>query len=197
LGRLSSIVLVLDPMVAPDEVATPTIGPSASPDEVIGQLYEQFGPSIYRVARSILRDQSLAEDVVQETLLKAWQHLGDYRGDAPMRNWVLRIAHNTSVSVLRRRREDLRDPSTMAETDEQHIVVDIERGTESKMAVDQLWAAVGQLDELSRSMVVLREVEGMAYEEIAEILEVPLPTVKTRLFRARRLLSERLAGWRP
>ena len=58
-------------------------------------------------------------------------------------------------------------------------------------------AALDTLDDLSRSVVVLREVEGMSYEEIATVLEVPLPTVKTRLLRARRVLATALEGWRP
>jgi RNA polymerase sigma-70 factor, ECF subfamily len=162
----------------------------------IDALVVEFGPAMYRVAQSIVSDRSLAEDVVQESLLRAWQHLGDYRGDAPLKNWVLRITHNCAVSAVRRRREDVRDPTVMAETEKEVAGVDTERTVAGRAAVAGLWQALDTLDPTSRSIVVLREIERMSYEEISEVLGLPLPTVKTRLFRARRTLSERLKEWR-
>lgn len=162
----------------------------------IEQLVADFGPAMYRVAQSIVGERTMAEDVVQDALLRAWQHLGDYRGDAPLKNWVLRITHNCAVSTLRRRREELRDPTVMGETEEAPGTPDIERTVAGRAAVDSLWVALDSLDSVSRSIVVLREIERMSYEEIADVLGLPLPTVKTRLFRARRTLSERLKEWR-
>lgn len=162
----------------------------------IEELVTEFGPAMYRVAQSIVGERTMAEDVVQEALLRAWQHLGDYRGDAPLKNWVLRITHNCAVSALRRRREEARDPMVMGETEQASGSIDTERTVAGRAAVDGLWAALDSLDSVSRSIVVLREIERMTYEEIAEVLGLPLPTVKTRLFRARRTLSERLKEWR-
>ena len=162
----------------------------------IEALYREFGEAIYRVARSVVRDASLAEDIVQETLLKAWQHRDDWRGDAPLRHWILRIAHNTAVSVLRKRREELRDPDVLAASSSDSGGPDVERRVAGSMAVDELWKVLDGLDPTTRAIVVLREVEGLAYEEIGEVLGLALPTVKTRLFRARRALSERMEGWR-
>lgn len=156
----------------------------------------EFGPAMYRVAQSIVGERTMAEDVVQEALLRAWQHIGDYRGDAPLKNWVLRITHNCAVSSLRRRREESRDPMVMGETEQAVGNIDTERTVAGRAAVDGLWVALDSLDSVSRSIVVLREIERMTYEEIAEVLGLPLPTVKTRLFRARRTLSERLKEWR-
>jgi RNA polymerase sigma-70 factor, ECF subfamily len=162
----------------------------------IEELVSEFGPAMYRVAQSIVGERTMAEDVVQEALLRAWQHIGDYRGDAPLKNWVLRITHNCAVSSLRRRREESRDPMVMGETEQAVGNIDTERTVAGRAAVDGLWVALDSLDSVSRSIVVLREIERMTYEEIAEVLGLPLPTVKTRLFRARRTLSERLKEWR-
>jgi RNA polymerase sigma-70 factor, ECF subfamily len=162
----------------------------------IEDLVAEFGPAMYRVAQSIVGERTMAEDVVQEALLRAWQHIGDYRGDAPLKNWVLRITHNCAVSALRRRREEARDPMVMGETEQAVGHIDTERTVAGRAAVDGLWLALDTLDSVSRSIVVLREIERMSYEEIAEVLGLPLPTVKTRLFRARRTLSERLKEWR-
>jgi RNA polymerase sigma-70 factor, ECF subfamily len=162
----------------------------------IEDLVAEFGPAMYRVAQSIVGERTMAEDVVQEALLRAWQHIGDYRGDAPLKNWVLRITHNCAVSSLRRRREEARDPMVMGETEQAVGNIDTERTVAGRAAVDGLWLALDTLDSVSRSIVVLREIERMSYEEISEVLGLPLPTVKTRLFRARRTLSERLKEWR-
>ena len=72
----------------------------------------------------------------------------------------------------------------------------VERQAHGRMALDAFEEALDGLDELTRSIVVLREVESLSYDEIAELLDVPLPTVKTRLLRARRQLSASLEGWR-
>lgn len=73
----------------------------------------------------------------------------------------------------------------------------VEARVEDRVSVDAFEDALAELDDLSRSVVVLREVEGLSYEEISQVLEIPLPTVKTRLLRARRLLAAALEGWKP
>jgi RNA polymerase sigma-70 factor (ECF subfamily) len=180
---------------APDHPDQPALSPPSG-DDIIGALVAEYGPAIYRVARSVVRDAGLAEDVVQDTLLKVWQNHDSFRGDAPIRHWVLRIAHNSAVSMLRKRRDEARDPGTIVEHPDDGARADIHRDLEGRFAVDQLWTALDRLDSTSREIVVLRELEGLSYEEIGEVLGLPLPTVKTRLFRARRTLTELLAGWR-
>jgi RNA polymerase sigma-70 factor, ECF subfamily len=129
----------------------------------IEELVSEFGPAMYRVAQSIVGERTMAEDVVQEALLRAWQHIGDYRGDAPLKNWVLRITHNCAVSSLRRRREESRDPMVMGETEQAVGNIDTERTVAGRAAVDGLWVALDSLDSVSRSIVVLREIERMSY----------------------------------
>lgn len=156
-------------------------------------LMIEHADAAYRVALSITRNHDLAEDVTQDAMLKAWQALPSFRGDAPLRNWVLRITHNTAISALRSRREILQDPTEMPEEQNK---TSLERQAHGRMALGAFAQALDDLDDLTRSIVVLREVESMSYEEICDILDVPLPTVKTRLLRARRQLATALDGWR-
>ncbi len=176
-------------------VDNPTDGAVAAGDpEDLHKLVVEHGNAIYRLALGVVRDPSLAEDVSQDTLVKAWLALPTFRGDASLRSWVLRIAHNTAVSTLRARRAVVVDPVDMPEpppTPERGV----ETSVQSNEAMVAFAGALEKLDELSRSIVVLRELEGLSYEEIANVLDVPLPTVKTRLLRARRRLGIVLKEW--
>jgi RNA polymerase sigma-70 factor (ECF subfamily) len=154
----------------------------------------EHGDAIYRLALSVVRDSSLAEDIAQETLVKAWLALPSFRADSSLRSWVLRIAHNTAISTLRTRRAVVIDPHDLPE---RHTTPErsVEARVQSDVVMDEFVEALETLDELSRSIVVLRELEGLSYDEIAEILDVPMPTVKTRLLRARRRLGAALREW--
>lgn len=156
-------------------------------------IVDEHGPAVYRLAKSVVRDNALAEDVAQETFIKVWKHLADFRGDGSLRGWILRIAHNQAVSTLRRIRDSATDPAKLPEASEPIAVT---RVVEGRLAAAELMDAMEGLDELSRAIVVLREVEGLSYDEIATTLDVPIPTVKTRLLRARRELARHLDAWR-
>ncbi len=168
---------------APDVPLQPTLG----------AIVEEYSSAVFRLALSVVRDPALAEDVAQDTFIAVWKHLGEFRGEGSMRGWVLRIAHNTSVSTLRRVRDSATDPSKLPEASDP---IGVNRVVEGRIAAGELVDALDQLDELSREIVVLREVEGLSYDDIAEALDVPIPTVKTRLLRARRQLAASLEGWR-
>lgn len=166
---------------------------TADPDD-LHALVTEHGDAVYRLAYSVVRDAALAEDVAQDTMLKAWLALPTFRGESSIRSWIMRIAHNTAISTIRSRRAFVTDPQDMpeAESAPQHSV---ERRVQDRHAMDEFVEALDELDDLSRSIVVLREIEGMAYDEIARVLDVPLPTVKTRLLRSRRRLSAALESW--
>jgi RNA polymerase sigma-70 factor (ECF subfamily) len=167
---------------------------AAADPEQLHALVMEHSDAIFRLALSVVRDRSLAEDVAQETLVKAWLALPSFRGESSVRSWVLRITHNTAVSTLRRHRAVVLDPHDMPEQ-ESRVERSVESRVQSNVVMDQFVAALDQLDELSRSIVVLRELEGLAYDEIADVLNVPMPTVKTRLLRARRRLGSALRDW--
>lgn len=164
------------------------------PDD-LHQLMVDHSDAVFRLAFSVVRDRALAEDVTQETMLKAWLALPSFRGESSLRGWVMRIAHNQAISTLRARKFVLSDPNEMPEAP-----VRPERSTERRVegsaAFDEFVDALDLLDDLSRSIVVLRELEGMSYDEISRVLDVPLPTIKTRLLRSRRLLGNALREWK-
>jgi len=195
--RVVTPVLWAIPPGGGTSIDTPAAGAgrveTVDPDD-LHKLVVEHSDAVYRLALSVVRDPSLAEDVAQDTMVKAWLALPTFRGDSSLRGWIMRIAHNTAISTLRARRAAVIDP---AELPERESVPErsVERRVESDEAMNAFVDALDLLDDLSRSIVVLREVEGMAYDEISRVLDVPLPTVKTRLLRARRRLSTALREW--
>ena len=181
------------PPASPDPVTVAGVSDARDDAEDLRLLVTEHSEAIYRVALSIVRDSALAEDVTQDTLIKAWQALPSFRGDSSLKSWVLRIAHNTAISTLRRRRDVLHDP---VELPEQTTGETVEQRVQHRAALADFEAALDRLDDLSRSIVVMRELEHMSYDDIAEALDIPLPTVKTRLLRARRTLASALGEWK-
>ena len=167
----------------------------AEPDpDQLHQLVVEHSDSVFRLARSIVRDKALAEDITQETMVKAWLALPSFRGESSLKGWVLRIAHNTAISVIRSRRSVVVDPADLVEVDLTTSDT-VERSVENKEAYSDFIEALDLLDDLSKSILILREVEGLSYEEISKVLRVPLPTVKTRLLRSRRRMGLALKEW--
>jgi len=156
-------------------------------------VVDRHAAAVYRVALSIVRDPSLADDVVQETMIKAWRNSPVEPGTEIPRSWLLKVAHNAAISMLRTRREDIREPDTLPESAGE---IETDRQVEGMAQLDDLWDAMRRLDEDARVLIALKEVDGLSYEEIAETLDLPLPTIKTRLFRARRQLKDALKEWR-
>lgn len=163
-----------------------SVEPRAALDRQLNDLIEKHADAVFRLVFGILRDRQLTEDVVQETMLRTWSALGRFRGEASERTWVLRIAHNTAIDALRRRRDLATDPTELPEGTDERDPADAATGLDTLAAVGR---ALDALDGVSRSIVVLREVEGLSYQEIADALDVPVSTVKTRLLRARRTLQ--------
>lgn len=155
-------------------------------------VVDRHAAAVYRVARSIVQDPSLADDVVQETMLKAWRNSPVEPGEEIPRNWLLKVARNTAISLLRTRREDLHGPDTLPEGPSGASTT---RTVEGRAQVDELLGVLQTLDEDARALIVLKEVDGLSYEEIAATLGLPLPTVKTRLFRARKALKNEMKEW--
>lgn len=148
---------------------------------------------MFRVAVAVVRDSALAEDVVQEATIKAWLGLESFRGEGSLRGWLLRITHNTAVSMLRSVREEVWDPQWMPSG----AVPSAERRVVAAIELDAAIRSFAGLDPLSRTMIALREGEGLTYHEIAEVLGVTVGQVKIRLFRARRSLAEAVERGEP
>jgi RNA polymerase sigma-70 factor, ECF subfamily len=176
--------------MSPDDRTT---GPHGPIHDDLRAVVDRHADSVYHVALSIVHDRALADDVVQETMVKAWRQSPVAPGEEIPRNWLLKVARNTAISVLRSRREDLHGPDTMPEG---AGPTSITRTVEGRVQLDELWEAMVHLDECARTLIVLKEVDGLSYEEIATTLDLPVPTVKTRLFRARKALKNAMKEWR-
>lgn len=143
------------------------------------EIIHAHGRAMYRTAKGIVIDHHLAEDVVQDSLVKVWRSLDTFRGESSFRSWALTITHHTAVSHLRRIREHAYELPDVPVQKKEH------EAAETRADVAR---ALAQLDPLSRSIVTLCDVEGLSYAEAAGVLEVTEATVRSRLFRARRRL---------
>jgi RNA polymerase sigma-70 factor (ECF subfamily) len=152
--------------------------------------------ALYRVALRLTADASQAEDLVQDTMLKAYRSWKQYRPGTNAKGWLLTILRNTFINDYRRRKHE---PIAMdLDAVEPHAIdrsiqeVDPE-GTFFAQIVDaKVLEAIDSLPHEFREVLVLSDVEGMRYAEIAETLQIPVGTVKSRLFRARRQLQSDL-----
>lgn len=142
----------------------------------------------YNLARYLLRDPHQAEDAVQDAFLRAFRHFGGFRG-GDSRAWVLRIVRNVCFTLLRRARAS----GERMEFDEAVHGVDDHAGPEADlartMATESLRERLDLLPPEFREVIVLRELEGLSYKEIAQIAGVPIGTVMSRLSRARAQLQ--------
>jgi RNA polymerase sigma-70 factor (ECF subfamily) len=155
--------------------------------EAFGELVERHRVAVQRVAAGMVGSTD-ADDVAQEVFLRALHRLERFRGEAPFRAWLLRIAHNTAVSEVRTRRPEPVDEAPDAGGGPRTPADELERREQA----DRLRTKLGLLSPAHRAVVVLRDLEGLSYEEIAEITDAPLGSVKGRLHRARRELIELL-----
>lgn len=173
------------------EVELRAAGSEPAAPDLLRLAIDRHAAVVYRLALSIVRDPALADDVVQETLIKAWRGAPvDADGSVP-RAWLMKVARNTAISLLRGRREDLYGD----DAPEQASAITVARTVEGRAALGDLRGALDRLDEDARTLIVLREVDGLSYDEIAAAMDLPLPTVKTRLFRARQTLKRALEEW--
>jgi RNA polymerase sigma-70 factor, ECF subfamily len=149
--------------------------------------------SAYNLARWLLRNDQDAEDVLQEASLKAYEALPTFRGhDA--RLWVLSIVRNTALNFLRSRKSGITLPSDR--TDWADGLPNPEQGMLDRLRREQVRQAIARLEPEYRETLVLREMEGLSYKEIAAVLQVPTGTVMSRLSRARQRLLVELAPLR-
>ena len=151
---------------------------------------------LYRLARGILRNDGEAEDVVQETYVRAFTHLEDFRGDSSVATWLARIAMNEALGRLRHRRPGVEWSSLPEGALEAQIIqfplvsTDPEKSMAQREIQRVVEQAIDELPEAFRLVFITRVIEGMNVEETAEILGLKAETVKTRLHRARNLLRD-------
>lgn len=171
------------------------------------ELVHRFERPVYNLIARMVHDRALAEDLAQEAFLKAFDRLATFCPEqGKFSNWIFKIAHNRAIDHLRRRSLDTvpLDASEDDEWDHASTIADPDATSPLDLALeDDVASALSTAIELLRSeyreAVVLRHQEGLSYEEIAGVMDLPLGTVKTYLFRARKELAGLLmeAGYDP
>jgi len=168
--------------------------------QAFGDLVRRYEGKIFRLAQHITQNREDAEDVLQETFLKAYEHLDQFQGQSKFYTWVVRIAVNQALMKLRRRKTDKSvSLDETIDTGEDTIVREIAAWDEdpeqrfSREEIGQILdSAIQDLEPPYRSVFVLRDMEELSTEETAEALGLSVPAVKSRLLRARLQLREKL-----
>jgi RNA polymerase sigma factor (sigma-70 family) len=163
------------------------------------QLTERHGPTTHHIIFKIVRDKETANDLVQETFMKAFASLASYRSEFRFSTWLYKIAANCSIDHLRKKRVNALSLDRQMETEDgememevadysYHPGIDLER-KKQRFSIEE---AIKSLPDNYREVILLRHRDDKSYEEIAEQLSIPVGTVKARIFRARELLKKKL-----
>lgn len=166
-------------------------------------LVIKYERRIQRLIRRMVRDVDLVEDIAQETFIRAYRALHQFRGDAQFYTWLYRIAVNTAKKTLMDFKRDptvsesaLRSTDDEDETSRHGNEPTTEETPETVFAAKEIATAVNNamvaLPEDLRQAVTLREIDGLSYEEIAEVMQCPIGTVRSRIFRAREAISAKI-----
>ena len=194
----------------PTRPATPAVNPegllvarAAAGDEAAFEaIMREHNQLLFRTARSILKNDQEAEDAVQDAFLRAWLALDSFRADSKLSTWLVRIVTNEALGRLRRakvRTIPLDDVMTSPEpTTQLSLADDHGNGPEQTALLSQVRGLIEQqidlLPDAYRTVFVLREVEGLSATDVASALSIPVATVRTRAFRARKLVRNGLVG---
>ena len=162
-------------------------------------LVLKYQHKVVKLVARLLRDPAEAEDVAQEAFVKAYRALGSFRGDSAFYTWLYRIAVNTARNAIAsRQRRPLDYEAELSESEQSNLASRLKHtdtpeaaalSEEIRLTVNQ---AIEHLPEDLRTAIVLREVEGLSYEEIAAAMDCPVGTVRSRIFRAREAIDRAL-----
>lgn len=156
-------------------------------------LIAEHIPRLRRYARALLQNVATADDLVQDTLERAWSRRSLFRAGSDLRAWLFTIMHNIFINQYHRTASA---PATVALEDEAFQIAAI-ANAEGNVVIRDLAAALQQLNPDLREVVLLVGVEQMSYEEVAQILQIPLGTVMSRLSRGRERLRSLMSGGAP
>ena len=167
------------------------------------QVFREYGPRVYNLARRMLGNDTDAEDVTQDVLVQVVRKLATFRGDAELMTWLHRVTVNAALAHRRKRarreEHEVRDPLGQLQNDLDHVhptrswSVTPDEVLENRETTALIGQAIDRLPELYRDVYVLADVEGLPNAEIGEMLGLSLPAVKSRLHRGRLLMRDALA----
>jgi RNA polymerase sigma-70 factor (ECF subfamily) len=168
----------------------------AGNSDAFGKLVTRYQDRLFNSLAHVLRSREDAEDAAQDAFLQAFIKLESFRGASRFYTWLYRIALNVALSMRRRKRpivsvDVAKEKAGSEPIDEALGPEGIVLAQERK---EHVQAALGDLGDDHRTILVLRDIEGFAYEEIAEILDLPVGTVRSRIFRGRMQMKEKLTG---
>jgi RNA polymerase sigma-70 factor (ECF subfamily) len=160
---------------------------------MFGELVQRYQDPVFGMALRFVGGRGDADDVAQEVFLRVYRGLDGFKGDAKFSTWLYRITFNLCTDWLRRNKRADRRAATIEEADEvADARVNLEEGVLAKESRDSVRRALDRLDERYRDVVILLYYQKMSYEQIASVLGLPVKTVETRLYRARKMLRESL-----
>ena len=170
--------------------------------QAFGKLVERYQQRVYALAFGMLRNREDAWDVAQDSFVKAYKKLDRFEGNSSFYTWVYRITHNRSIDLLRerarRQKVDIDDGRSMEEAlerDGRKPLAHPDERADRKELTRVLHEAMDKLSDKHRAIIVLREIEGLSYEEMANVLEISKGTVMSRLFHARQNLQKLLGPY--
>jgi RNA polymerase sigma-70 factor (ECF subfamily) len=164
--------------------------------DAFGELVSRYQARLYNAVIRVVDNPEDAADVVQDAFLNAYQSLHSFKGDAEFFTWLYRIAFNTAISLKRKKRAtvslDASGPEGGIDPDDPSEYIKPGAALQRSEEEAQLQEAMNRLSHEHREVLVLKDIEGLKYEEIAEILGVPIGTIRSRLHRARLELRDLL-----
>ena len=162
-------------------------------------LVAKYQRKLGRLLSRMVRDAAEVEDITQETFIKAYRALPGFRGESAFYTWLYRIGVNTAKNYLVGRKRQATSTDVLAEDAENYEEGDMLRDVatpdaelQTKQIAQAVNSAVDALPDELRVAITLREIEGMSYEEIAQMMDCPIGTVRSRIFRAREAIAERI-----
>ena len=191
-----------DPATASDSDAVLVERTVAGDQKAFELLVIKYQRRIQRLIGRMVRDVDLVEDIAQETFIRAYRALAQFRGEAQFYTWLYRIAVNTAKKALMdlKRNPTVSENSFKSDDDDETSPLENELTSSetpeavlaSKEIAQMVNAAMDALPEELRQAISLREIEGLSYEEIAEAMSCPIGTVRSRIFRAREAISDKI-----
>jgi RNA polymerase sigma-70 factor (ECF subfamily) len=166
--------------------------------EALAELYDRYGQVVFRLILRMVRDNGVAEDLVQETFLRVWNRIGGFDSErGAVGPWLLAVARNRAIDYLRSRSNRNESTIELNETEHPELFADLSTDVFNFDLVRQVKRALDQLDSLQRQAIELAYFEGMSQSEIAERMGQPLGTIKTWMRRAIQQMRTALGGTVP